>query len=765
MSRFSRGRSFLKSFVASLAVCLCLLVGKTAYADSIIGDDHFNDYVYTNITAAITPPAVFSNPSGIGGGYLAGCWFGGGASISITNSLVRMVSTNNGADCNAISSLAGAPISSSGTKVEFRGVRFNQCTPNNNGGTTTRMYLGVGSTNTLELAGPGSGPWQSSPPSGFYLQIESDSIPANYGAGGGTGWDHNSALFYVTKSHTVDVLGAFKFSTISFGDTNTDNTANYSPVLDIVFTLDGANFKVNVTGDSGTVTLGTGTIGTNSIEIAGTYAGAGNNSGNTIDPSEIPVAYALSYAQTEGPGVSMSIDRIIISELGDFVISSPQFTTPDYPAGTNTVYAGEQVSVSSIVNGPGTLSYQWQQAPNGGGFVNIAGANSTNVVLNTTAMAASSPLQFQLVVSNNVGLSATSAVVTLNVNPATAPIVTQDTTPAALTNYVGGSVQFSAAFNGNHPITNQWQYSANGTTWNNISGATNTSVTVSNLTIGQSGYQYRLQAVNSQGTTASTPALLTVLASGQHIVWSAPVQYVGPGIALTANQILTAPPGQVVGAALFGSTAITVTNIGGGYPDILFTADGSVATVTGAGNGYGGAFGTNTTGNAAFDSVLGGFNPDGNPKIISLNGLTVGEQYSVQLFALDDRAGIGGPRLVNFQDPNDSADISATIPTLANTNWYIVGTFYASNAVETIQENLVNGGGNMNALVIRKIVATPPVPTLSVARSGSNLVLTWSAGTLLQATNLLGPWTTNSSVSPYTNPVTGPQMFFRVRNP
>ena len=52
---------------------------------------------------------------------------------------------------------------------------------------------------------------------------------------------------------------------------------------------------------------------------------------------------------------------------------------------------------------------------------------------------------------------------------------------------------------------------------------------------------------------------------------------------------------------------------------------------------------------------------------------------------------------------------------------------------------------------------------LGVTRSGSGIVLTWQAGTLLQAPTLLGPWTTNSAaVSPYTVPLTTGNQFFKV---
>jgi hypothetical protein len=45
---------------------------------------------------------------------------------------------------------------------------------------------------------------------------------------------------------------------------------------------------------------------------------------------------------------------------------------------------------------------------------------------------------------------------------------------------------------------------------------------------------------------------------------------------------------------------------------------------------------------------------------------------------------------------------------------------------------------------------------------GNKLVLTWPNGTLLQAPSVLGPWTTNSAPSPYTNVMSG-QEYFRVK--
>jgi hypothetical protein len=46
--------------------------------------------------------------------------------------------------------------------------------------------------------------------------------------------------------------------------------------------------------------------------------------------------------------------------------------------------------------------------------------------------------------------------------------------------------------------------------------------------------------------------------------------------------------------------------------------------------------------------------------------------------------------------------------------------------------------------------------------TGTNLVLNWASGTLLETTNLSGPWVTNSAVSPFTVSPTNTQQFFRL---
>ena len=390
--------------------------------------------------------------------------------------------------------------------------------------------------------------------------------------------------------------------------------------------------------------------------------------------------------------------QILIAAAEQIAVGVPQISP------TNTVFAGEPVVLSCGVSGPATgYHWEWDNGTGGASFSLITGATSLTYTQATASLLGSYQYQF---VATNSSSSATSSVVTLTVNAATAPFVTSDTAPSSATLYTGGTVTFTAAFDGNHPITNQWQKSTDGgTTWASLTAKTNTTLILTNLQLSDAG-NYRLAATNAIGDNASTAATLTVndvsLAKFQ---WSSPV----PFSSLNADQILTNSAGAFVGAAAFGSTAYLVTLGNGRILD--FTTDSSIAAATGGGTASGAyPAGTGlTTGNANFNSVLSGFSWDGGPKTITVNNLTVGEQYSVQIFGVDDRADGGGAesnRLANFQDPNDAADVSTTFK--MGDNVYVVGTFMAASTTETIQMNLPTGNaGNINALVLRALSYTP----------------------------------------------------------
>jgi len=129
----------------------------------------------------------------------------------------------------------------------------------------------------------------------------------------------------------------------------------------------------------------------------------------------------------------------------------------------------------------------------------------------------------------------------------------------------------------------------------------------------------------------------------------------------------------------------------------------------------------------------------------------VGRQYSVQLFALDNRSGlspVGSARTVNWQNPADTTNVSPTY-SMAD-NKYIVLTFVASNAVQVIQENLLNSGyGNFNCLVLRAVMATGTVTLGNLSQTYDGTAKSASATTT--PTNLTVNLTYNGSANAPTN--------------
>jgi hypothetical protein len=95
--------------------------------------------------------------------------------------------------------------------------------------------------------------------------------------------------------------------------------------------------------------------------------------------------------------------------------------------------------------------------------------------------------------------------------------------------------------------------------------------------------------------------------------------------------------------------------------------------------------------------------------------------------------------------------------TFSQLNSLYPGNFPATWAVQN-GSSITTGSGSITVLG-----NAPPPVTIGVSFSGGNLTLNWSQGTLLEATNVYGPWVTNGAASPYTVVPVGPQKFFRVQ--
>jgi hypothetical protein len=108
---------------------------------------------------------------------------------------------------------------------------------------------------------------------------------------------------------------------------------------------------------------------------------------------------------------------------------------------------------------------------------------------------------------------------------------------------------------------------------------------------------------------------------------------------------------------------------------------------------------------------------------------------------------------------------NALLTTLTNSSGPI------ASGVTAVQFVFANPGGvqgGSGGTLIRELqVFGAPIVNLAVQiMTGNNLRLSWPQGALLQATNLTGPWVTNTTAtSPFTIGLTASQMYYRVRVP
>jgi hypothetical protein len=266
--------------------------------------------------------------------------------------------------------------------------------------------------------------------------------------------------------------------------------------------------------------------------------GTNNNQNTPSAPNVTPdtvVCVGGGIGQQTGGNPNLSVDAfqgyIGAARLESGVLSSDQIAT-NYAAGllgevpavvwapsvtpaalNNIVYQGDTVTLGLVARESTSFTYQWITDNGSGGvsWANAAGASTgTNYVLNVSSLTVGT-YQYEIVLSNSTyGLSITSAPVELIVQAASAPTVEQQPIPASTNAYVGQTVTFTAAFTGNLPITNQWQFSANGTSYNDIPGATSATLTLTDVQLTNTG-SYRLTASNSIGAGApSAAATLTV---------------------------------------------------------------------------------------------------------------------------------------------------------------------------------------------------------------------------------------------------------------
>jgi len=482
---------------------------------------------------------------------------------------------------------------------------------------------------------------------------------------------------------------------------------------------------------------------------------------------------------------------------------SPLYLAVSEIAGPSVVVTNlTPVSMSVTVTNYNMVQGQSQSASVLANFVNASGISATYAVTNWS----SSNVGVLTVDSNGV-VTATgtgNATISATINGGTgtsstinvansAPVFTQEP-PATENLLAGATLSVSVATIGTTPFTYYWFSSASPTP---ISVTTSPTLTLPNVQVADTA-SYTCLVSNKVNTTLSSTLNLTVVAPStydQAILTLNPIGYwpLNETSGNIAYDVVGGHNGTYTTTSAVGSS-VTLNQSG---PGNAFFGDSSSAAqffsayvdIPGA------AF--NITGPVTamawvqlevapgFDGLVGkgdnswrtSINPSGEPggndsaglnDATSTNSINDGNWHMVVYTyngapgqanngALYVDGGLAANNTVPATPPGDNLDVwiggspdYGTARLLPAALISHVAVFNQALTAAQVQ-GLTNG------------VAVLGPQSIAIERSGANVVLTWQNGTLLQSTNLLGSWVTNSAaVSPYTVPATNRSQFFRL---
>ncbi|HTU21258.1 MAG TPA: immunoglobulin domain-containing protein [Gemmataceae bacterium] len=360
---------------------------------------------------------------------------------------------------------------------------------------------------------------------------------------GGEATFSNLSINQIANSYTLvastDASGVSSLTSNSFNIIADNVTTTANNVTAVLPTAQSVSLSASVadasvpidTVDEGAVTFtvknGETVLGT---PVQGSVSGGTASASFTLPEGVAPGSYTIA--------VSYSDSQDNFTDSGDTNATLTLQQTPSVTTNPSnqTVTAGQNATFTVAASGYPTPTAQWQVSTDGGKtWTDISGATSTTLML-TNVQVSQNGYEYQAVFTNSAG-TATSNAATLTVQQA--PIVTTQPTDQSTT--MGNTATFTAAASGNPTPTVQWQVSADGgNTFSDISGATSTTLILSNVALAMSGYEYQAVFSNSLGTTTSNAATLSVQAQP------------------TAPTVTTQPTNQTVsasGTATFAAAA------------------------------------------------------------------------------------------------------------------------------------------------------------------------------------------------------------------
>jgi hypothetical protein len=422
----------------------------------------------------------------------------------------------------------------------------------------------IGSNYTFTVVGAGGGlnyQWQVSTNGGANFSNISGANTANYTI-------NNVTLAQNNNQYQVVVTGACPGTATSTAALLTvGNAPNITTQPDNITNCEGTNtsFIAAASGSGLSYQWQVSTDGgTNFTNITGATNPTYNVvSSNSLSGNKYRVIVTSATCST--PSTS-SVALLTVNAL-------PQITTQ--PVGA-TLCAGSNVTFNAAATGT-NISYQWQVSTNGGtSFNNLAGEINASLIINNTT-AAQNGNQYQVLVNGTCAPAANSNAAILNV---VSP-VTVSAQPTNATACSGSNAVFTVAGTGTG-VLYQWQASIDGgASFTNISGATASTYTLSNVTAANNGNQFQVLLSNSTCTTPVASNAVTVTINALPTVTSASnVTQVCTGSPVTltasgANSYSWSPVG-LTGATVVVYPAVSAANPG--QPNtVVYTVTGTDA--------------------------------------------------------------------------------------------------------------------------------------------------------------------------------------------
>ncbi len=240
--------------------------------------------------------------------------------------------------------------------------------------------------------------------------------------------------------------------------------------------------------------------------------------------------------------------------------SAPSITTQPV---NSSACAGNSITYSVVSPTPG-VSYQWQVSTDGGlTYSDVVGANTASYTIASVAANLNNN-RYKVIISTQCGTT-TSTAVTLTVTTPTA-ITAQ---PNSTTICFGQNANFTSNATG-AGVTYQWQVSTDGgTTWTNITGATNRNYNITAPALSLSNNKYRVIATVATGACPGsvTSNVATLVVNPTPVVAATSNLTnvcTGSPVTLTASGATTYnwTPGNLTGATVTVNPIVSPSNPG-----------------------------------------------------------------------------------------------------------------------------------------------------------------------------------------------------------